>query len=308
MFYAGDTYNFILNIPALGPGTLTVTSSYVLISVLDITNPGSPIVAGAHMTLIAGTSYIYYYSLTIPNVSPKDYVAIYSYSTSNSQSLGTATAATWATGIATFTFPLPLPPNAIPGNLLTTTGFTSVSGSYNLSAVSILTVDPTTGVITAPQATSTTASAGTLGTGVALANATVSNQLISSTDKVHVGDSNITGQVALNATVAQNATVAKDATVFKSAQWVSPQNDPLVQTINTAVQTILADSVTELTLLGTLASQVLDIHDNLFGTWTINQTLSPPILTLSRVGGGDFATFQLINNATTTQRFVLTHP
>jgi hypothetical protein len=314
MFYAGDYYNFILNIPALGPGTTTITSPYVLITVLDILDPGSPIVSGAHMTLVAGTSYLYYYSFTAPNASPKDYVAIYSYATSYAESLGTATAATDDNTYASFTFPLPLPTSCVPGALLTTTGFTTSSGSgnFNVSGIPIRTVNQSTGVVVCADA-GTSMVVGTKGTGSIATDVTVSNQSISLTDHLHIGDSYITGQVALNATVAQNSTVAKDATVFKSSQWVAPQNDPLVQTINTAVQTIFTNSNTEIVLLGTLAEGTLsgliqDIYDNLFGTWTIDQTVSPPILYINRVGGGNIASFQLINNASTTQRNVLTHP
>jgi hypothetical protein len=313
MFYAGDNYNFILNIPAPGPGSTTVTSA-PLITIIDIVNSAIPVVSGAAMTLITGTSFAYYYSFSIPNATPKDYLAIYSYASSYVNSLGTATAATWATNIASFTFPLPLPANCVPGNLLTTIGFTTGSGtgSFNVTAVPILTVNTTTGVVTCADA-GTALVVGTLGTGSVASISTVSNQTLSLTDRLHVGDSYITGQVALNATVAQNATVAKDATVMKSVQYVAPQNDPLVQTINTAVQTIFTNSNNEAALLGTLSQGTLcglvqDIYDSTFGTWTIDQTQAPPILYIASVGGVQIASFQLINNASTTQRNMLTHP
>src|SRR5665213_2424578 len=182
MYYAGDTYHFILNIPTIA-GTPTVTSA-PLITVLDITLPGSPIVTGATMTLMTGTSFLYYYSFAIPNVSPKDYVAIYSYAVSNSQTLGTATVATWATNVATFTFPLPLPADAVPGSLLTTTGFTSTgTGSFNVTNAPILTVNPATGVITVADIGTTLVETG-LGSGTAIKNTVISNQLLSDSDKV----------------------------------------------------------------------------------------------------------------------------
>lgn len=312
MFYAGDTYNFILNIPNALVGVMTVTTAPT-ISVLDITDPGSPIVSGASMTLIAGTSFVYYYTLTIPNATPKDYIAIYSYALRNDQDLSTATAVTWSTNIASYTFPLPLPVNTVPGNLLTTVGFTSSGpGDANVVDAPILTVDSTTGIVTIampagdPNVT-------VLGTGTASTVATISNQIISETDKLHVGDSNITGQVALNSTVAQNATVAKDATVMKSAQYVAPQNDPLVQTIGTTVASIESDTSSTTTLLGTLGAGSIsgllqDVYDNVFGSWSIDQTLNPPVLSMKRINGTLIATFQLVNNPSVTQRNVLTSP
>lgn len=308
-FYAGDNYNFILNIPSQGPGVTTVTSAPI-ITVLDITNPGSPVVSGAAMTLVAGTSFIYFYSFSAPNASPKDYVAIYSYATSNSQNLGTATAASWSANIASYTFPLPLPPNVEPGSLLTTASFTPAG--YNVTDASILTVNETTGVITIAMG-SNPGTETVLGNGHARIPVTVSNQLISERDKLHIGDSNITGQVALNATVAQNATVAKDATVMKSSQYVAPGSDPIVQGINTATATTLTQTSSLVTLLGTLAQGTLsgliqDVYDNLFGSWSIDQTVNPPVLTISRINGTTIATFQLINNNTVTQRAMITHP
>lgn len=311
-FYAGDTYNFILNVSAR-TGTLAVTSAPT-ITVLDITNPGSPIVSGQAMTLISGTSFLYFYSFVAPNASPKDYVALYSYATSNTQSLGSASAATWSGNIASFTFPLPLPANAVPGSLLTTTGFTTLSGtgSFNVTNAPILTVNQTTGVITVADS-GTALVVNALGTGSAIATQTVSNQLISDTDKLHIGDSNITGQVALNATVAQNATVAKDATVMKSSQYVAPQNDPTVQTINTNVATIVGQTTGMVTAIGTLSQSSLsgllqDVYDGIFGSWNIDQTQNPPILYFKRINGTIFASFQLINNPSATQRNVLSNP
>jgi hypothetical protein len=311
-FYSGDTYNFILNIPSLGPGTPAVTTP-PLITILDITAPGSPIVSGAAMTFMTGTSFLYYYSFSVPNASPKDYVAIYSYVSKNTQSLGSATAATWTTGIASYTFPLPLPPNTIPGNGLTTVGFTSTgTGSFNVTNAPMLTVNYSTGVITVAVSGSTLVETG-LGTGSAVVINTVSNQLLESTDKLHIGDSYITGPVALNATVAQNATVAKDATVMKTVSYVAPMNDPVVQNINTNVTTILADSSTTVSTLGTLGASTIsgllqDVYDNVFGSWNIDQTANPPVLYIKRINGTPIASFQLVNNNTNTQRNVLTSP
>lgn len=69
-----------------------------------------------------------------------------------STSLGTATAASWANNIATFTFSIPLPSGIVPDSVLTTTGFAPVG--YNLTEAPILSVNPTTGVITVALTTS----------------------------------------------------------------------------------------------------------------------------------------------------------
>lgn len=311
-FYAGDTYNFILNISAPAAGVTTVTSAPV-ITVLDILNPGSPIVSGAAMTLIAGTSFVYFYSFSVPNATPKDYIGIYSYAVENDQNLGTATAATWSGGVASYTFPLPLPANAVAGNLLTTTGFTSGGpGNFNVTNASVLSVDQTTGVIKVAMVTDP-GTESVLGTGKAIADTTVSNQLISDTDKLHIGDTFVTGQVALDATVAKNSTVAKDATVMKSAQYTSPSNDPVVQGINTTVASLLADVTGLVTLLGSLGAGsisdlIQDIYDGSFGGISIDQTVNPPVMTITRVNGSAIASFQLINNPSATQRVVVTHP
>lgn len=311
-FYAGDSYNFILNIPAGISGVTTVTSAPI-ITILNILNPGSPIISGAAMTLITGTSFLYFYSFAIPDVSPADYVAIYSYATSNAQSLGTATAATWSGGIATYTFPLPLPVNVRPGALLTTVGFTSAGGgSFNATDAIIKAVDPVTGHVTAAN-TPDPGAESVLGTGNVRIPVTVSNQSISTGDRLHVGDSNITGQVALNATVAQNATVAKDATVMKSSQYVAPGSDPTVQDIDAFVTAISSQTTALTTLLGTLSTGTMagllqDVYDNLFGSWSIDQTVNPPVLHVFRINGSQIATFELVNNNTVTQRTMLTHP
>jgi len=140
---------------------------------------------------------------------------------------------------------------------------------------------------------------------------TVASQFVSA---LHVGDSYISGPVALNATVAKDATVAKNATVLLASQYVDPSSDPTVQNINTNVQAVLADTAAIDAAVGvplmsaTLAGLVQDVYDATFGTIRIDQTANPPILYINRINGTNIATFQLINNPTTTERFVLTSP
>lgn len=312
MFYPGDTYNFILNIPTT-TGTPTITSAPI-ITVLDITNPSVPIVSGASMTFITGTSFIYFYSFAVPNISPKDYVALYTYAVSNAQSVGTATAVGWNSNVGSYTFPLPLPTNVIPGSLLTTTGFSSGgSGSYNVTNQSILSVNQSTGVITVAIATNP-GSIITYGTGTALVNTTISNQTVSSTDKLHIGDSYVTGQVALATAIVPNVITALTGySVMKSSQYVAPNQDPAVQTINTNVASVLSNTNTVVSVLGTLNTGTVsgllqDVYDNVFGSWNIDQTQNPPVLYIKRINGSTIASFQLVNNSNNIQRNVLTSP
>lgn len=145
MFYPGDTYHFILNIPT-GNGTTTITSPPV-ITVLDITNPGVPIVTAAAMTFVTGTSFVYFYSFVAPNTTPRDYVGIYSYSTSTGETVGTATATSWQNGVITYTFPLPLPEHAVTGNVLTASGFTA--SGFNVTNAPIVAANRRTGQVSA---------------------------------------------------------------------------------------------------------------------------------------------------------------
>lgn len=397
-FYAGDNYNFILNIPNID-GNVAVTTPPT-ITILDITDPGSPIVSGAAMTTVSGTAFVYFYPFTIPNNSPKDYIALYSYSISDTDSVGTANSAIWRNGKATFNFNIPLQPNTTVGDKLTTTGFTAsgfnvtnasitdvrndgsvsvavvsnptssqsfslsgnaqiVAGFQNLATMQLtqitsgsiipgdtLTITGATNsalngtaliqtasllgsvwtvtfVTSGTPFSSTAQTAGTavnpvgvatvLGTGVTISIQTISNQVISLKDELHVGDSNITGQVALQSTVALNATVAKDATVFKATSYVTPSNDPLVQQIATAATAIQADTDGLVALTGslgsgTLAGLIQDLYDAAYGGISIDQTQNPPVMSIKRINGTVIATFQLVNNNTATQRVVLSSP
>lgn len=402
-YYAGDTYTFFLNIPS-SIGTLTVISAPT-ITVLDISNPGSPIVTGQSMTLITGTSYLYYYAFASPSATPKNYVGLYSFATSNAQATGTATSAIWDNGIGTYTFPLPLPPGAALGNALTVTGFTpsgfnvtaapiigisreegtvsvaivsnpGSSEAFNLSGEAQIIADPLRGVInvgtvqatqisgyfinvgdsiaiasatssslngtwivtsavlfdsawtvtfytTSTPLSPTAQSAGTLtdavsaatgwGSGSFISTSIVSNQLITLSDELHIGDTYITGQVALQATVALAANVALDSTVMHASQYVAPANDPTVQSISNQSTTILSNTSATASTIGSLAAGTMsgliqDIYDNVFGSWNIDQTQNPPVLYIKRINGDVIASFQLINTNTATQRNVLTNP
>jgi hypothetical protein len=95
---------------------------------------------------------------------------------------------------------------------------------------------------------------------------------------------------------------------------VPPQNDPLVQAINATANIIKTNALATNTAVGSLlgggsiCALVQDIYDSSFGSWNIDQTVTPPVLYLKRVNGNVFASFQLVSNNTNTQRNTLTNP
>jgi hypothetical protein len=100
---------------------------------------------------------------------------------------------------------------------------------------------------------------------------------------------------------------------MKSSQYVAPQNDPTIQTIATQTATINSNTASTSTLLGTLAAGTLsgliqDIYDYSFGAWSIDNTVVPPVLYISRVNGTPIASFQLLQSVSSTQRVVITSP
>lgn len=118
-------------------------------------------------------------------------------------------------------------------------------------------------------------------------------------ERVQLGDSRVTGVVALDATVAKDSTVAHDATVFKITDFIAPSADAVIQQILGFVQRIPTAPATE-TTLATVASGVQDIRDYSLGTWVLDKVHNT--LTLNRVGGGVLATFNLVNNANNSNR------
>jgi hypothetical protein len=141
-------------------------------------------------------------------------------------------------------------------------------------------------------------------------SATISNQFSST---LHVGDSFVAGPVAQDSTVAKAAIVAQQATTMQTTSYVAPMNDPTVQAIQSAVNTILTDSTAILASVGSLSASSLsgliqDIYDASFGSVNIDQTVNPPVMYIKRINGTVIASFTLINNSSNTQRNVLTSP
>jgi len=122
-------------------------------------------------------------------------------------------------------------------------------------------------------------------------------------EKVTIGDSRILGAVALDSTVAKAADVALDSTVAHATDVIaiSPETSPTILSIKAKTDLIPADP-TSMTLLATPISQVADIWDSELGSQTIDKTQNPAKYTKSRVGGGTLATYDLTDDATTSQR------
>lgn len=114
---------------------------------------------------------------------------------------------------------------------------------------------------------------------------------------IHVGDTYITGPVALSATVALNATVAKDATVAHASDLaaVNPNNSSLVQSIAAKTANLPSDPA-GMTLLATPIQHIQDTYDGVLGPMAVDKTQNPPVITITRVGGGTLATYTIADS------------
>jgi len=119
----------------------------------------------------------------------------------------------------------------------------------------------------------------------------------------HLGDTNITGPVALAAVTALNATVAKDATVahLSDLASVSPDTSATVLAIKAKTDTLPASPADQATLTA-VAAEIQDLHDYQFGTWTIDKTQNPQILTILTPAQTVLGRFSLTDSTSTTQR------
>jgi hypothetical protein len=119
----------------------------------------------------------------------------------------------------------------------------------------------------------------------------------------HIGDTNITGPVALSATTALDATVAKDATVAHLADLatISPDTSVTVLAIKAKTDGLPSDPASASTLTG-LTSEIQDLHDCQFGTWTIDKTQNPNVLTILSPTQAVVVSFTLSDSSTATQR------
>lgn len=122
-------------------------------------------------------------------------------------------------------------------------------------------------------------------------------------EAIRLGDTRITGTVALDSTVAKDATVAKDSTVAHLADLatISPDNSETVQAIAAKTANLPVDPAS-LTALSTAIQNVQDLHDYNNGTWTIDKTQNPQVLTILRPSGGVLVKFQLTDSGSATAR------
>jgi hypothetical protein len=111
-------------------------------------------------------------------------------------------------------------------------------------------------------------------------------------EQLRLGDTNITGPVALAANVALNATVAKDATVahLTDLATINPNTSTVVLAIQSAVNAIPNNLATQ-DSVNMLLSLLTDVHDGQFGTWSVDKTQSPKVLTFYRLDGSVLATY-----------------
>ena len=122
------------------------------------------------------------------------------------------------------------------------------------------------------------------------------NQLLES---IRLGDSRVTGQVALQATTAKDTTVAKDATVMHAADYIYVDTSATMAAILAAL-----GGVSTATALTALATTVQNISDGTLGTWIVDKVANT--LTMRRPNGATLAVFALLNTSTQSSRNLAT--
>lgn len=129
---------------------------------------------------------------------------------------------------------------------------------------------------------------------------TVSNRFL---NNVRLGDSRVTGVVALDATVAKEGTTAKDATVAHASDLagLNPDNSSAVQSIKAKTDLLPNDPASETTLASVLALLV-DLNDATLGSWRIDKTVNPQTITFLRPDGSTLASFSLSESDTESLR------
>jgi hypothetical protein len=129
---------------------------------------------------------------------------------------------------------------------------------------------------------------------------TVNSQLL---EKVTLGDTFITGVLALDATVAKNATVALDATVAHQTDLaaLNPNNSSVVLAIQAKTNNLPADPASN-TVLSTILSTVTSTNNAVLGTWVVNKQVTPNILTFFAPDNSVIATFNLTDSTMSSNR------
>jgi len=130
--------------------------------------------------------------------------------------------------------------------------------------------------------------------------ATINNRFL---ERVRIGDSRITGLVALDQTVARDATVAKDATVAHQTDLaaLNPANSATVLAIKAKTDSLPINPASQDTLV-TLLGLLTDTHDASLGTWTIDKTQNPKVMNFLRLDGSVLASFQVTEDSNSAAR------
>jgi hypothetical protein len=123
-------------------------------------------------------------------------------------------------------------------------------------------------------------------------------------DSFRIGDSRVTGVVALDGTVAKDSTVAKDATVAKAADIASmnPDTSATIQAIKAQTDLIPPTPATEAVALD-IQDKVTQLQDASYGRMDLDKTVNPQILTVRKVSDNTIRKqFQMTDDGNTTQR------
>jgi hypothetical protein len=147
--------------------------------------------------------------------------------------------------------------------------------------------------------------AATSGQYVAIASYVVDGNTFNSVpiEKITVGDSRITGAVALDATVAHDATCAQDATVahVTDLATINPNTSPVILAIQASTANLPIDPA-GMTLLSSYLQDVVDLHDVALGNQIIDKTQTPPLFTMKRLDNSVLANFNISDDSNQTTR------
>jgi len=117
--------------------------------------------------------------------------------------------------------------------------------------------------------------------------------------KVQVGDTRLTGKVALEATAAKDLLIAKAATTVQAFAYVSPNSSLILQDIWEKVDSIPACPASQ-TALASLLSLLTDIKDQTLGSWVANKRMNT--LTFLRENGQVLKVLKLTNDDSLASR------
>ena len=118
-------------------------------------------------------------------------------------------------------------------------------------------------------------------------------------ERVRLGDSRVTGEVAKEATTSKEATAAKDATVLHAADYTSPNSSTMVQAV-VAKLAGYPNSIPAVSDIASLSSLVNDVRDSALGRWSIDRASGT--FNLYRVDGSLLRTFNLVKSASLSER------